>query len=54
MAINMGKRDTFAQNESISPRQLYILYVFNLLVVGTLAVSDTHLDVYKRQGIWSL
>lgn len=22
MAINMGKRDTFAQNESISPRQL--------------------------------
>ncbi len=31
MAINMGKRDTFAQNESISPRQLYRLYVFNLL-----------------------
>ena len=40
MAINMGKRDTFAQNESISPRQLYSLYVFNLLGVGTLELPN--------------
>ena len=40
MAINMGKRDTFAQNESISPRQLYRLYVFNLLGVGTLVLPN--------------
>ena len=40
MAINMGKRDTFAQNESISPRQLYRLYVFNLLGVGTLLLPN--------------
>lgn len=39
MAINMGKRDTFAQNESISPRQLYRLYVFNLLGVGFTGAS---------------
>ena len=36
----MGKRDTFAQNESISPRQLYRLYVFNLLGVGTLVLPN--------------
>lgn len=41
MAINMGKRDTFAQNESISPRQLYRLYVFNLLGVGTLVLPNS-------------
>ena len=40
MAINMGKRDSFAQNESISPRQLYRLYVFNLLGVGTLVLPN--------------
>lgn len=40
MAINIGKRDTFAQNESISPRQLYRLYVFNLLGVGTLVLPN--------------
>lgn len=40
MAINMVKRDTFAQNESISPRQLYRLYVFNLLGVGTLVLPN--------------
>ena len=40
MAINMGKRDTFAQNESISPRQLYRLYDFNLLGVGTLVLPN--------------
>lgn len=40
MAINMGKRDTFAQNKSISPRQLYRLYVFNLLGVGTLVLPN--------------
>ena len=40
MAINMGKRDTFAQNESISPHQLYRLYVFNLLGVGTLVLPN--------------
>ena len=40
MAINMGKRDTFSQNESISPRQLYRLYVFNLLGVGTLVLPN--------------
>ena len=40
MAINMSKRDTFAQNESISPRQLYRLYVFNLLGVGTLVLPN--------------
>ena len=38
MIKNIGKRDTFAQNESISPRQLYRLYVFNLLGVGTLVL----------------
>ena len=40
MTKNMGKRDTFAQNESISPRQLYRLYVFNLLGVGTLVLPN--------------
>ncbi len=30
----------FAQNESISPRQLYRLYVFNLLGVGTLVLPN--------------
>ena len=40
MIKNIGKRDTFAQNESISPRQLYRLYVFNLLGVGTLVLPN--------------
>lgn len=40
MTKNIGKRDTFAQNESISPRQLYRLYVFNLLGVGTLVLPN--------------
>ena len=40
MTKNMGKKDTFAQNESISPRQLYRLYVFNLLGVGTLVLPN--------------
>ena len=40
MTKNMGKRDSFAQNESISPRQLYRLYVFNLLGVGTLVLPN--------------
>lgn len=40
MTKNMGKRDTFAQNESISSRQLYRLYVFNLLGVGTLVLPN--------------
>ena len=40
MTKNMGKRGTFAQNESISPRQLYRLYVFNLLGVGTLVLPN--------------
>ena len=40
MTKNMSKRDTFAQNESISPRQLYRLYVFNLLGVGTLVLPN--------------
>ena len=40
MTKNMGKRDTFTQNESISPRQLYRLYVFNLLGVGTLVLPN--------------
>lgn len=40
MTKNMGKRDTFAQNESISPSQLYRLYVFNLLGVGTLVLPN--------------
>ena len=34
----MSTSYTFAQNESISPRQLYRLYVFNLLGVGTLVL----------------
>ena len=40
MTKNMGNRDTFAKNESISPRQLYRLYVFNLLGVGTLVLPN--------------
>ena len=40
MTKNIGKRDTFAQNESISPSQLYRLYVFNLLGVGTLVLPN--------------
>lgn len=40
MTKNMGKSYTFAQNESISPRQLYRLYVFNLLGVGTLVLPN--------------
>ena len=40
MTKNMSKRDIFAQNESISPRQLYRLYVFNLLGVGTLVLPN--------------
>ena len=40
MTKNMSKRDSFAQNESISPRQLYRLYVFNLLGVGTLVLPN--------------
>ena len=40
MTKNMSKRDAFAQNESISPRQLYRLYVFNLLGVGTLVLPN--------------
>ena len=47
MAINMGKRDTFAQNESISPRQLYRLYVFNLLGVGTLVLPNNLAELGK-------
>ena len=49
MAINMGKRDTFAQNESISPRQLYRLYVFNLLGVGTLVLPN---NLAKAGKVW--
>ena len=49
MAINMGKRDTFAQNESISPRQLYRLYVFNLLGVGTLVLPN---NLAKLNRTW--
>ena len=49
MAINMGKRDTFAQNESISPRQLYRLYVFNLLGVGTLVLPN---NLAKLGKVW--
>ena len=48
MTKNMSTSYTFAQNESISPRQLYRLYVFNLLGVGTLVLPN-NLDVYKRQ-----
>lgn len=40
MTKNMSKNYTFAQNESISPRQLYRLYVFNLLGVGTLVLPN--------------
>lgn len=40
MTKNMSKSYTFAQNESISPRQLYRLYVFNLLGVGTLVLPN--------------
>lgn len=40
MTKNMNKSYTFAQNESISPRQLYRLYVFNLLGVGTLVLPN--------------
>ena len=40
MTKNMRKSYTFAQNESISPRQLYRLYVFNLLGVGTLVLPN--------------
>lgn len=36
----MNTSYTFAQNESISPRQLYRLYVFNLLGVGTLVLPN--------------
>lgn len=40
MTKNMSTSYTFAQNESISPRQLYRLYVFNLLGVGTLLLPN--------------
>ena len=40
MTKNMSKSYTFAQNESISPRQLYRLYVFTLLGVGTLVLPN--------------
>lgn len=40
MTKNMSKSYTVAQNESISPRQLYRLYVFNLLGVGTLVLPN--------------
>lgn len=36
----MSTSYTFAQNESISSRQLYRLYVFNLLGVGTLVLPN--------------
>ena len=36
----MSTSYTFAQNERISPRQLYRLYVFNLLGVGTLVLPN--------------
>lgn len=36
----MSTSYTFAQNESISPHQLYRLYVFNLLGVGTLVLPN--------------
>lgn len=36
----MSTSYTFAQNESVSPRQLYRLYVFNLLGVGTLVLPN--------------
>ena len=40
MNKNMSTSYTCAQNESISPRQLYRLYVFNLLGVGTLVLPN--------------
>lgn len=40
MTKNMSTSYTFAQNESISPHQLYRLYVFNLLGVGTLLLPN--------------
>lgn len=40
MTKNMSTSYTFAQNESLSPRQLYRLYVFNLLGVGTLLLPN--------------
>lgn len=40
MTKNMSTSYKFAQNESISPRQLYRLYVFNLLGVGTLVLPN--------------
>lgn len=43
----MSTSYTFAQNESISPRQLYRLYVFNLLGVGTLVLPNNPGEAWK-------
>lgn len=43
----MSTSYTFAQNESISPRQLYRLYVFNLLGVGTLVLPNNLAELGK-------
>ena len=43
----MSTSYTFAQNESISPRQLYRLYVFNLLGVGTLVLPNNLAKIGK-------
>lgn len=47
MTKNMSTSYTFAQNESISPRQLYRLYVFNLLGVGTLVLPNNLAELGK-------
>ena len=48
----MSTSYTFAQNESISPRQLYRLYVFNLLGVGTLVLPNNLAKLGKYAFIW--
>lgn len=53
MTKNMSKSYTFAQNESISPRQLYRLYVFNLLGVGTLVLPN-NLAKFGKYGFISI
>lgn len=49
----MSTSYTFAQNESISPRQLYRLYVFNLLGVGTLVLPNNMAKLGKYAFIQS-
>lgn len=49
----MSTSYTFAQNESISPRQLYRLYVFNLLGVGTLVLPN-NLAKLGKYGLISI